>query len=216
VDADVLGRVQALFNGSAQADPPHFIALDDAAVALVGALESAPPFDASKVATLLPLLGMMAALPSDLEHSGLDPDLVDDLAFPLVKAAHEGRTGLWALTALADRLSGRDAAVALSKVEDESLLSASSRFLFSPDAVADVVTAVKATPAGPGTVSPIADPAAVQVFGLPGATVEADGAIRWTPTHGGRFKALVTAARTGPTPGWGWIEAELVCTHPCW
>lgn len=237
VDADVLGRVQALFNGSAQADPPHFIALDDAAVALVGALESAPPFDASKVATLLPLLGMMAALPSDLEHSGLDPDLVDDLAFPLVKAAHEGRTGLWALTALADRLSGRDAAVALSKVEDESLLSASSRFLFSPDAVADVVTAVKATPARPGTVSPIAtaqatpptcvvdgpfswkpfaDPAAVQVFGLPGATVEADGAIRWTPTHGGRFKALVTAARTGPTPGWGWIEAELVCTHPCW
>ena len=237
VDADVLGRVQALFNGSAQADPPHFIALDDAAVALVNALESPSPLDASTIATLLPLLGMMAALPSDLEHSGLDADLVDELAFPLVKAAHEGRTGLWALTALADRLSGRDAGDALSKVEDESLLSASSRFLFSPDAVEDVVTAVKATRAQAGAVTPLApgqatppacvvdgafswkpfaDPASVQVFGLPGAVVSSDGTIGWTATHGGRFTALVTAARTGPTPGWGWIEAELVCSNPCW
>jgi len=237
-DATALRRVQALFDGSSQADPPEFVALDQAAQALVAALKSTQPSDASQeVATLLPLLGMMVALPSDVEHSGLDADLVDELAFPLVKAVHEGRTGLWALTALADKLSGVDPAGALAKVDDESQLSASSRFLFSPDAVADVVTAVKAAGVQPGVMVPItpaqatppacvvdrplawkpfADATSVAVFGLPGASIDEDGTIRWTATHGGRFTAIVTASRVGVPPGWAWAEAEIVCSHPCW
>ena len=39
-DATVLQRVQALFDGSSQADPPEFVALDEAAQALVAALKT--------------------------------------------------------------------------------------------------------------------------------------------------------------------------------
>ncbi len=233
-DAQVLRRVAELFQGDSSRDPPRFVALEQASADLVATLKAASgnALDASAVARLLPLLGRMAALPSDAWHSGLDTDLVDELAFPLQKAVHEGRQGLWALSALSRRLAGGDASMELARVDDEALLSAQCRFLFSPDAVANVVTAVREappqadppvppTPADPLPAAcrpgvpvawkPYAGQADVQVFGLPGATIDADGTIRWTPPHGGRFQGVITASRTAAPAGWAWQEAELAC-----
>ena len=236
LDAQLLARAGDLFQGSSQDDPPHFMALENAASALVAVLKTGAAFDATKVRTLLPLLGRMVGLASELDHSGLDADLVDDLVFPLIKAAHEGRTGLLALSALAQRLSGKDASTKLSLMDDEVLLSASSRFLFSPDAVSSVVKAVRSVPVQTGAANQLANgqetPAKclvgselgfkpftgeteVSVSGLPGATVDFDGTVGFRPAHGGTYSAIFTGFADSPIPGWAFREVAIVCTDPC-
>jgi len=53
-------------------------------------------------------------------------------------------------------------------------------------------------------------PGQVAVYGLRGATVDGS-VIRWSPPHGGTWKAIVTAV--GPA-GWAWRELTLRVNNP--
>ncbi|HOI12106.1 MAG TPA: proton-conducting transporter membrane subunit, partial [Myxococcota bacterium] len=141
---------------------------------------------------LLHVLGRMAGSQSEAWHTGLDSDLVDDWWWPLERLVRDGRTGLWTLALLGERLAGRDGADALAQVEQASLAAASCRFIVSPDAIPALREAVETrAPVAAGFAAPTPrdvppadcragrtvrfrpfDGAAdVRVFGLPGATV---------------------------------------------
>ncbi|MCB9475835.1 MAG: beta-N-acetylglucosaminidase domain-containing protein [Deltaproteobacteria bacterium] len=50
----------------------------------------------------------------------------------------------------------------------------------------------------------------VQIFGLPGATVD-EGTIVWTPPHAGRYHAIIAAETDG---GWDWKDLRIVVEAP--
>jgi hypothetical protein len=214
-DQTLLVQVMQAFDGTALALPGH------------PALEGADPV--VDIDTLLPLFASLAALPSAVHHSALDPDLVDELVYPLDKVRHEGRAGLFALTLASERLAGREGAAALASAEAELDLSAESRFVWSPGAVEDLLDAALAvevadTGLGPPVVLPPAPVSClagstpawrpfggaseVAAFGLPGATVR-DDLIRWEPPHPGTWTALAIAR--SPGGGWAWTERTFMC-----
>lgn len=231
-DRDLLLWTMRAFDGHSQDDPPHHRDLEAAVAALRQALAAGPTPPREAAGALLHVLGRMAGSQSEAWHSGLDSDLVDDWWWPLERLVRDGRTGLWTLALLGERLAGRDGADALAQVEQASLAAASCRFIVSPDAIPALREAVETrAPVAAGFAAPTPrdvppadcragrtvrfrpfDGAAdVRVFGLPGATV-ADGEIAWTPPRGGRFHGVITATR-GPqdAPGWAFLEFDAAC-----
>jgi len=228
-DAVLVERVMEAFDGHALQLPGH-ATLDSAVDDLVTVLGGGGT-GAERVTVLLPLLAELAVLDSELHHSGLDPDLVDELAFPMARVQDEALAGLWALTALGDKLAGGDAAESIDQAEQALDRAAESRFVFSTGTLQGLVDAVSAfqtqeptfvppvlwQPAPPACVAgdllawrPFAGASAVQVHGLPGASVEGD-LLRWIPSHAGRWRALALARGPGEQPGWAWLEVEILC-----
>ena len=220
-DALLLARVMQAFEGHGLTMPVHK-GLEDA-VAGLGEDPAAGALD------LLPILAELATAGSELHHSGLDSELVDELVFPADKLHHEGMAGLWALHALGQRFAGGEGADALAAAEDELEQSAASRFVFSLGTVEDLVQAVVAVPVqDSGLVAPVVLPGGpprcteglemawqvfggaqqVEVYGLRGASAEG-GVVTWTPPHAGTWRAVLTASTAGG--GWAWVEAELFC-----
>jgi len=199
-------------------DTPRYAALADAVAALTGALgdEGVPLAPARE---LLALLVRLVGLPSELHHSGLDADLVDDLAAPVDKGVREAELG--------ERLAGGAGADALALAKAAALASKTCRFQQQPrleEALLNPVAKVAAAERGffapaagdsfPACRSgaslewrpfPGADVAAVG--GLPGAVVVGD-LVRWTPPHAGRYR--VAAAGVGPS-GWASVVSPVVC-----
>lgn len=220
-DAAVLVRVMEAFDGSGLVLPAH-----GELVASVEAFEGDPAVAARQ---LLPILAGLAVLESELHHSGLDSELVDELVWPAIRLHHEGMAGLWALQALSERLAGRDGGEALARAQASLEASEASRFVFSMGAMAALVEAVPAVPmedarmAPPAVVpvpqrgcvvgqpwrwQPFGAADGVEVFGLPGAQVEGT-TLRWTPPHAGSFFAVVTG--DSAMGGWAWQAVELRC-----
>ncbi|MFH1469248.1 MAG: beta-N-acetylglucosaminidase domain-containing protein [Pseudomonadota bacterium] len=214
-DQALLVQVMRAFDGTALALPGH------------PDLPDADPV--ADLDTLLPLLASLAALPSAVHHSALEPDLVDELVYPLDKVRHEALAGLWSLTVASERLAGREGTPAAAAAEAALDLSADSRFVWSPGAVEDLLDAaleVEMRAAGLG--APVALPPAplpcavgatsawrpfggasdVAVFGLPGASTRGD-LISWQPPHPGAWTAVAIAR--SPGGGWVWLERDLSC-----
>lgn len=226
-DAATLGLLMAAYEGSAVDAYPRFEALERAVSDL-----RAMRFDGVPVGpagTLLGLLARLHALASDLYHSGLDVDLVDDAWFPAEKARAEAAIGLWTLALLGERLSGRDGLEAALRAQEAREASTRQRFLFGPgslsallDEVLDVApedrgfrapkrAASEPPPCRVGT--PMAwvgwDGAErVEVAGLPGALVDAEGRVTWTPPHAGTYEVVAVALSQ---EGWDFRVMEWVC-----
>jgi hypothetical protein len=223
------------FEGDSQDDPPHFKRLENDADVLVSSLRQNTAFTGTPagVTGLLGTFARMVASQSELYHSGLDPDLVDDLWWPAEKLVWDGRAGLLLLSALGQRLSNRDAQAILGEAQSAMESSASCRFLYSPEVIPSLKKAVESrAPVDAGFQVPaVADPAPVAcsalqtlrwrpfsgdyelaIEGLPGATVK-DGEILWQPPRGGRYRGVVVAKPVPGGPlGWAHHEFELACS----
>ena len=224
-DAATLSLLLAIFDASTL-DTPRYVALADAVAALTGALAD-DGLPLATVRPLLALLGRMAALPTELHHSGLDADLVDDLALPVDKVATEGQLGLTALSLLGERLAGREGGAERQAAKELALASKTNRFQQEPrleEALLAPIAAVEPRAGGfvaPGTGEPppacrqgeafawqpFADADEVTVAGLPGATITGAG-VTWTPPHAGHYVAVVAGTRA---TGWAWRWLDLAC-----
>lgn len=221
-DAALLLRVMEAYDGHGLELPDH-----PTLRAAVEAFTAEPGAETAR--SVLPILAGLITLGDELHHSGLDSELVDELIFPLERVRRDALAGLWALTALSQRLTGDEASVDTAR--DWLELAGESRFVFATGVVEDLVDAVEAVevqdaglarpalwsagPEGcqPGRAAswrPFAGAGELLVFGLPGAEVEAE-TVRWTPPHAGTWRAVAVAFGPGENPGWAWLEAELRC-----
>jgi hyaluronoglucosaminidase len=225
-DAATLRLLLDVFDGHANSDPAYR-AMEAAIDALLAAVQAPGlPIDAAWDA--LRVFAGMAALPSDLWHSGLDAGLADDLAFPVEAPRWLGEQGLWSLALLGARLSGADGSAALAEAEAAAEQARHVRFTVSigrVQALNDAMAALAPEPRGfvamaagedvppcrPGeswSWTPFAgDAGTVEARGLPGA-VSQGATLAWTPPHAGRYHAVAIAR--GPA-GWGFRIADPVC-----
>ncbi|HOA13100.1 MAG TPA: beta-N-acetylglucosaminidase domain-containing protein [Myxococcota bacterium] len=179
---------------------------------------------------LAPHLARMVVAWSEVHHSDLAPDIVDELYYPLEKARLEGETGLLVLKALLQKASGGNAAAYLEQAAVSMYESNSCRFTFGEGEIEDLLEAASKAVVKVGTgrlvevafdvppctagsewsVPVSAMDSSVSVFGLPGATVR-EGAIGWLPPHAGMFAGVVIAVAAD---GLGFMEFEVVCEDP--
>ena len=185
---------------------------------------------------MLAVVARMAVFDSELHHSALLADFVDELAFPAAKVRHEGEAGLWLMRALGERNSNRDATDSLARAQAALDASAATRFKLGVgelESLRDQIAALPNDDQGfeevalsddappdcrlggelswkPFAIAPNAVPIDVEAFGMAGASAEAD-AIRWTPPHAGRFRVVAIAGRADDTPGWNFRQHEFLC-----
>lgn len=225
LDREVLARLLAIFDSSTL-DTPRYAALADG-VSVLRATLATDGLPTAEARALLTLLAGMVTLGSELHHSGLDTDLVDDVAVPASKVVAEGELGLAALALLGERLAGRDGADALALAKEAALRSKTNRFQQEPrleEALLKPVAAVPSVDRGfaaptageeppPCRVrealswQPFAGGDSLVVAGLPGATVDGD-VLTWTPPHAGVYLCVVAAV--GAT-GWASRVEVLGC-----
>ncbi|MBI5525545.1 MAG: beta-N-acetylglucosaminidase domain-containing protein [Deltaproteobacteria bacterium] len=223
--SSLLPVVMAIFSGGAMGEA-RYPDMESAIDSLVAAVKNGSAIPLSEAAAAMRVFAQMATLRSEVRHSRLDADLVDELEFPLEKVMYDGQAGLFALASLGERLAGRDGAEYGPDFQRASLKSAENRFVYSAGAVDSFYREVgRVEPADVGFVAPaIFEPdrcttgkalawetaeagAEVEVLGLPGA--EVDGTkVTWTPPHSGTWDAAVIAT-TGN--GWSFRLVTLVC-----
>ncbi len=169
----------------------------------------------------------LAALRTQVHHSGLAPELVDELDFPLRKVSAEADLVLAALELVARRSGGEpdgDAATTLQAAADN--LTASARFQVDQTALERLAdTALAYAPIGalplptatgtlpttcrvgePLRLEPFTGAETLQVAGLPGADVVGTVA-RWTPGWPGTYEAVILGTGTLPRV----VRFTLVC-----
>lgn len=217
-------RVMTLFEGSGLNDDfPRHRALE----AALGRIGSNVPLDDVRLA--LSIAADARTTASEVAHSTLATDLVDELSPPLLKVSAAADVVLLALERIAAAQAGEDTtALSATLTEADTTLKRRSRFLFLDDAIhAFVARALAVTPSasrprphstGPLpecvvgralTLSPFAEATTVEAHGLAGAVVEG-ARVRWTPPHPGRFD-VVFVAPPDETHGWSTRTETLVC-----
>jgi hypothetical protein len=222
--AVLLGRTMDLFNGSSQT-PQDLNDLRCWTGDLEAALPAGPADLKQYALPVLAYLGPLAVLSDQVRRSSLDPDLADELVFPLDKVRLEAEGGLHTLQLLsalkndADDSASRDAA-------DAALgASALSRFAFGAGEIQHLHDAVIALPSGPRTLTnpiPATAPSCAVgksvsfsaarvsdlfVFG----PLEAEGnGVKWTPTTPGTV-ATAEVAFSAEAPTWFWRPFSLQC-----
>ncbi len=236
VEPALLRRIPQLFAAHGTGTPAD-AAFDGAVDALTAALDAAPDaIPLAEVQALLAVAAPLTVLPAEVDQSRLDPDLVDELAFPLAKVQAEAEVALWSLALLAERLRGLPGDAAAAAADAARARAQASRFVFGSGRPQRLLQAVRGVPASdrglrrPAAETPPptdctagtplvwqpfgADAGEVAVFGLAAAAFEPAGTLRWTPPHAGRFVGLATALTAGPAPGWQFHPFTLVCRPP--
>jgi len=232
LDRDLLRRWVETFHGSGVLglpglNLPENPAMERAIDDFRGVLDSADLARILEAAgPLLEMAGWMAAAQASLHHSRLDTFLVDDLWVPADRLTHEGEALLWLLSMAGDRLAGSDgegaAAAARRRLElawkdrfPLSLLKVNLfRFYLDRLPVRDLgfrapVIRVPDSAAAAGEVwryRPCDEAGVVDVFGLPGASLEA-GVVSWTPRHPGVYDPVFSVVTSR---GWAWERLRLV------
>lgn len=227
-DAATLRFLIDAHDGMGAHDFTFYRALDEAAGEFLAGLDG-PGVPVAAAARLLPVLGRMAASQSELHHSGLDADLVDDAWYPAWALRTGADAALLALALAGERMAGRDGAAAAAALDEALLTFGGNRFLYSPgtiDGLSQAAIGVPRKDRGFQAVAPTGDlPACtalepwtarpfaggdLAVFGLPGATASG-GDVTWTPPRAGRFRAVMVA---WTDQGWGSRIQDIVCAAP--
>jgi hyaluronoglucosaminidase len=227
-DRHLLATLIALFDAHTTGIPGHRD-METRVATVVDSLKKDPVQAIQNAPGLLRLLAEFATLNSQLYHSGLDADLVDEAWYPVFKVQAEALSGIRALQMACDRLSGRTGAHFDELIQQAQDLAATGRFQFSTGTMDGLVEAVRAlapvnrgcspvapavppkTPCRPGVSwswRPYPDCEDVAVFGLPGAEVDSTGRISWSPPYAGEFHVSVLCINT-TQPGWGWESRVL-------
>jgi hypothetical protein len=233
-DRALLGFLAQVFDGHGGGRSLRYRRIDEAFDAMKPALSSGGDLPSEHLWSLLEASTGLAGTPSESHHSGLGPDLVDELIFPLAKARLTGLSILQALALLGERLSGHSGDQADELLDRWVTDAGLQRFWLNqglPDQIAAAVRSVVAMDSGfkaPATSAPVPiDCRAGQelswqpfqtgvrlaLSGLPGAVIDAD-IIRFTPGHGGRYEGVVAAMRpagNGIPASWAWFEFGLAC-----
>lgn len=232
--APALLFVMQLFEGNARQMPGHQVLMEEAD-ALKEQISSGSGDLADNVGAMLTTLGRMAAVESEVWHSGIAADMHDELIFPLQKVRYEGEAGLAILDAIVERSSGRAGAAAIELAEDSFYLSNSCRFTFGEQNLEKLLGAVKvmtvsgsrferlelAAPTSacvtgePLTWNALADAGAgdgvtPDIYGLAGATAEG-GVVTWTPPHSGVYRSVMTVFNPGTPALFGYGIFEITC-----
>jgi hypothetical protein len=227
IESATLLAAMKIFNGNFQ-HIPAYDEMEAAISALYAALDSGGPPPVEQGAALLEIFAGMYALRSGAWHSRLDPDMVDELEFPLLKVYYDGTAGLFSLAMLGKKLSGQTAPTESARASKAVSNSDQCRFVYSGTVVADFFAEINAIkPSTSGFVAPaITKPtppacspgkrlewkpfdgaSAVHIHGLPGAKVDG-GTIIWTPPHGGIYEGVSTASTD---KGWAFVPFTLAC-----
>ncbi|MFH1529886.1 MAG: beta-N-acetylglucosaminidase domain-containing protein [Pseudomonadota bacterium] len=225
-DTALVGRIQALFDQD-ERGPPGWQEMEQAIEALEAALLPSGSLPADEAGALLSLFAGLMTLPAEVARSGLDPDLDDELVYPLRKARLVGEAGLLGLLALGDRLAGAAASPHWAGAQAAHEAALFCRFVFSEGHVSGLLDAIAGLePIDLGFVAPaVGEPLPPcragqeftwtpfvtcphqELFGLPGATLDEAG-VRWTPASPGRY-TVVVVCRTGQ--GWGARTEDISC-----
>lgn len=228
-NVDSLNFVLKLFDGNAQKDTGHR-EMESSIDSLIQNLKEDSSRYSDDVFTLLPIFGRMAGIMSEVHHSSLAVDIVDELAFPLQKVQAEGEMGLWSLLALAEKRSGMSASDSLEKAEAARERSIKNRFVFSGDSVSRLLDKIISLAVENRNVMPVYFSSPEQscktnedwvwqpdenvlelsVFGLNGANVS-DGAVVWPLDHGGYYRAIVTGIKRDNPVSWGFSILDFPC-----
>jgi hypothetical protein len=185
------------------------------------------PTIANAAGNLLNVAARMSVARDELHHSGLAPDLVDDLWFPAERLIDDGNSVLYLLDWLAERLAGGSGEAAMDRATDE-LRDGLLHDRYETSLLRPFLLKTRLLRAGPGArgfvgpalpAFPTGDlvaheewsmetgaPGRIGVFGLRGARVDGS-TIRWTPPHVGSYRAIVTAVTDA---GWGREEWTLL------
>jgi hypothetical protein len=236
-DAALLRLLPTVFDGHGAGRTLQDRTLEAAVDALAGELAAGAVPGAATVSALQDRLATLAGLASQARHSGLDPDLVDELDFPLQKTATLGNAGLAALALLFDRLSGRDEADAGARLDEAIAANALQRFdlsLGTPERLSaavrdfrvmtpprdDARLALPEPPActvgAPWSWTPVPGADALSVSGLPGARVDGD-TVRFLADHAGTYAGVAACLRAGSdgsARAFGFSALRVVCVEP--
>lgn len=231
--AALVKRAMELFDGSGLADDfPRHRALDAALARIDAALAANAPVAGDDVRSVLSLLASARAAGSEVHHSTLAVDLVDELGAPLAKVARASDVLLLALDRIAEAQSGGDVdAIGERLANADAELEPISRFRWLDDRVHAFVKRAFAVPRASSTtprprasaafpacvvgrelvMTPFADAAAIEAHGLAGAVVDGTK-VRWTPPHPGTFEVVLVAA-PDPTRPWSFATRteSIVC-----
>jgi hypothetical protein len=229
-DANLVRWLMRIWNGHANKE----IAYDemDADInTFISTLDRAP--DDALLSTLLIGFGRMAAVRSELHHSGLAADILDELDFPSQAIRYTGELGLQSLLLWQAKRMGTDTGAIEAAAEQAASKIASCRFVFSAGTVVDLQKAVQKwqqpTEGDASAVPPvlpdlstsaciasepltinIANP--IQIFGL-GAPQSYNGnSATLTAPHPGLYQSMVIAtAPGGPVSGFAFSTQKLIC-----
>lgn len=225
-DTLLLLRVMESFDGSGTQIPTHRALSADAETVAEALLAGALP-DPTPLTALAQRAAGLSVLHTSVHHSGIAPELVDELDLPLRKVAALAEVVTAALELVARRAAGEPDGDATLRLEEAAArLPASARFLVDTEAVDRLTTAAlifspsvpvaapERTGEPPTTCTvgtqmvwaPFSGIDTLYVDGLPGADVVGT-TVRWTPRWPGRFEAV--AVGTGAVPRI--VRTTLVC-----
>jgi hypothetical protein len=227
--AAYLERMQCFFEADTLGEP-GWQEMVQAISALDAALDKPDSLPIEEAAILLDLFGRGLTQADLMRRAGIDPDMDDELVYPLRKVSLDSRVGLYALLSLADRLSGGDPASHSGLAKAARSDSLVCRFVFSDDRVGDLLAAVLAQPTVDRGLEPVlpAEPFpacadgvtltwtpfescnAPNVFGLPGATVDGP-VVSWMPPLPGAYSVVAVCAQGS---GWGAVITSADCPDP--
>lgn len=226
---ELLRYVMSLFNGNAQLMPGSRDVASGAA-SLAAALKAGGDGWIQDALALAPAFARMTVAGSEIHHSDLAADIVDELYYPLTKVRLEGETGLLVLKALFEKASAASSVESLQQAALVMYESNSCRFTFGQGEIEKLLEAASkaVVVAGTGRVLDVAfdvpdcvvgsdwslsvsaRDSAVFVYGLPGAVVMGSS-VKWEPNHAGVYSGVVLALAAD---GLGFRQFEVVCESP--
>jgi hypothetical protein len=227
-DDALLVRLMETLDGSNAGEPSDRI-LAAVLGRITAALTAGEAPATDDVVLALDRLASARTLASELRHSRVGADLVDELAFPLAKVSAGAELGLLALERVAVVLAGENVDEHDARLRDvRRAFPRVSRFRWMDlalDSLADAAEAFSPAdlrgrptlgmlPAAcrvgePLELSSVEVPG-LTVSGLPGATVGAERIV-WTAPHPGRYEAVLVAAPSAEGSGWTARTVSLVC-----
>lgn len=228
-EAQLLAWLFELFDAATNGHPGWSVLTWDVE-ALTASLAASKSPDPGLLARLLRNLAQASVAFSMYYHSSLDPDLVDDLYWPLQQVQATARTGLLILDFLGQRLANSPGAKAKEAVQTAIGVMASLRYEFCAGTLDPLFAAVKSfSPVDGGFASPttLAPPTSCSVgapvawrpfqscselaiFGHPAASVLSDGTVTFTPPHPGTFE-LALVCLNDSSLGWAHQIVSLDC-----
>lgn len=231
-ESEVLAWLFDLFDAATNGHPGWGVLVQDMET-LTASLATKTTPDLQLVTRLLRNLARASVAFSPIYHSALDPDLVDDLYWPVQQVQATARTGLLILDLLGQRLANSPGAKAKEAVGDSIGVMASFRYEFCAQKLDPLFAAVNAfSPAAGGfqAPKPLPPPAACSVgipvefrpfeacgesylYGHPAAELLADGTVRFVAPYPGVFELAVLCISDSPL-GWAHQIVSLECSAP--
>lgn len=148
-DSDSLRFMMEIWNGHSQKETRHD-ELAQRITAFTDALKEGRVIASAEVDWLLDIFARMAAIESELHHSNLAADLLDELAYPAKSVRYSGELGLNALLLWQAKRGVGDATAILEEARSAQRALSACRFIFNAGQLVGLLRAVSDWTPSPG------------------------------------------------------------------